>query len=54
MLAEISLAKNRLPSPERYAQHARHSAAPLIAAVWREAELELERSNAMDCDDLLA
>ena len=54
VLSEISLAKNRLLSPERYEEHARHAAAPLIAAVWREAEVELQRSNAMDFDDLLA
>ena len=37
VLAEISLAKNRLLSPDSYEQTARHTAAPLIAAVWREA-----------------
>ena len=53
VLHEISLAKNRLLSPESYEQHARHPAGPLIAAVWRETEAELRRSNAMDFDDLL-
>jgi len=53
VLAEISLAKNRLLSPDSYEQQARHTAAPLIAAVWREAEIELRRSNAWDFDDLL-
>jgi DNA helicase-2/ATP-dependent DNA helicase PcrA len=53
VLAEISLAKNRLLSPGSYQQQARHAAAPLIAAVWREAEIELQRSNAWDFDDLL-
>ena len=53
VLAEISLAKNRLLSPDSYEQTARHTAAPLIAAVWRELEVELHRSNAMDFDDLL-
>ena len=53
VLAEISLAKNRLLSPDSYQQQARHAAAPLIAAVWREAEIELQRSNAWDFDDLL-
>jgi len=53
VLAEISLAKNRLLTPDSYQQHARHTAAPLIAAVWREADLELQRSNAWDFDDLL-
>jgi len=53
VLAEISLAKNRLLSPELYEQAARHTAAPLIAVVWREAELELQRSNSWDFDDLL-
>ena len=53
VLAEISLAKNRLLSPDSYEQAARHAAAPLIAAVWREAEIELQRSNSLDFDDLL-
>ena len=53
VLAEISLAKNRLLSPDSYQQQARHAAAPLIAAVWRETEIELQRSNAWDFDDLL-
>ena len=53
VLAEISLAKNRLLSPDSYQQQARHTAGPLIAAVWREAEIELQRSNAWDFDDLL-
>jgi UvrD/REP helicase N-terminal domain len=53
VLAEISLAKNRLLSPETYQPHAPHRAAPLIATIWRETELELQRSNAMDFDDLL-
>src|SRR3954468_14560084 len=53
VLAEISLAKNRLLGPDAYEQQARHPAAALIAAVWREAEGELERSNAFDYDDLL-
>ena len=54
VLAEISLAKNRLLSPDSYEQHARHTAAPLIAAIWRETEIELQRSNSFDFDDLLA
>ena len=53
VLAEISLAKNRLLSPNSYEQHARHTAAPLIAAVWRELDVELQRSNSIDFDDLL-
>jgi len=53
VLAEISLAKNRLLSPDSYQQQARHTAAPLIAAVWREADIELQHSNAWDFDDLL-
>ena len=53
VLAEISLAKNRLLSPDSYEQHARHAAAPLIAAVWRELDVELQRSNSFDFDDLL-
>ena len=39
--------------PTATSRHARHAAAPLIAAVWREAEIELQRSNALDFDDLL-
>ena len=55
VLAEISRAKNLLLTPESYERSARaHPAAPLIAAVWRESEAELRRSNAMDFDDLLA
>jgi DNA helicase II / ATP-dependent DNA helicase PcrA len=53
VLAEISLAKNRLLSPDSYEQAARHRAAPLVATVWREAEIELQRSNSFDFDDLL-
>ena len=53
VLAEISLAKNRLQSPDSYERAAAHSAARLVAAVWRETELELQRSNAWDFDDLL-
>ncbi|MGA2014175.1 MAG: UvrD-helicase domain-containing protein [Solirubrobacteraceae bacterium] len=53
VLAEISLAKSRLLSPDSYQQHACHAAAPLIAAVWREAEVELRRSNSFDFDDML-
>ena len=51
--AEISLAKNRLLTPDSYEQGSRHQAAALIAAVWRESERELQRCNAMDFDDLL-
>ena len=54
VLAEISLAKNRLHTPDGYEHTARHPAASLIAAVWREVERELRRSNAWDFDDLLA
>jgi DNA helicase-2/ATP-dependent DNA helicase PcrA len=53
VLAEISLAKNRLLTPESYEAAAQRRAAPLIAAVWREAEAELRRSNAFSFDDLL-
>jgi len=53
VLAEISLAKNRLLSPDSYGHAARHLAAPVIATVWREAEIELQRSNSFDFDDLL-
>ena len=53
VLHEISLAKNRLLDPDSYERSAGHPAAPLIAAVWRETEAELRRSNAVDFDDLL-
>jgi DNA helicase II / ATP-dependent DNA helicase PcrA len=53
VLHEISLAKNRLLTPQGYEQATGHPAAPLIAAVWRETDAELRRSNAMDFDDLL-
>ena len=53
VLSEISLAKNRLLTPTGYEQAARHRAAPVIAAVWREADVELQRSNAFSFDDLL-
>jgi DNA helicase II / ATP-dependent DNA helicase PcrA len=51
--AEISMAKNKLWHPAHYAQHSRHPLAPLIAAVWAEAEAELQAANAFDFDDLL-
>src|SRR3954452_11429297 len=51
LLAEISLAKNRLLSPDAYEQGRRGGA--LVAAVWRELDSELRRSNAFDYDDLL-
>ena len=54
VLAEISRAKNLLLTPESYERSAAHPAAPLIAAVWRESEAELRRSNAFEFDDLLA
>src|SRR5437763_1177689 len=54
VLAEISRAKNQLLSPESYEQSARNPGAPLIAAVWRESERELQRCNALCFDDLLA
>ena len=53
VLHEISLAKNRLLDPDSYERSAGYPAAPLIAAVWRETEAELRRSNAVDFDDLL-
>jgi DNA helicase-2/ATP-dependent DNA helicase PcrA len=49
----ISLAKNQLLDPEAYGSASEHPAAALIAAVWRESERELRRSNAWDFDDLL-
>ncbi len=53
VLAEISRAKNALITPESYERSAQDPGAPLVAAVWRESERELRRSNAMDFDDLL-
>jgi ATP-dependent DNA helicase UvrD/PcrA len=54
VLAEISRAKNLLMTPDSYAGSSAHRGAPLIAAVWRESEEELRRSNAFEFDDLLA
>ena len=54
VLAEISRAENQLLTPDGYERSATHPGAPLIAAVWREAELELRRCNAFSFDDLLA
>ena len=54
LVSELSRAKNLLMCPESYERSAAHPGAPLIAAVWRESEDELRRSNAMDFDDLLA
>jgi DNA helicase-2/ATP-dependent DNA helicase PcrA len=54
VLAEISRAKNQLLSPESYEQSTPHPGAPLIAAVWRVSEHELQRCNAVCFDDLLA
>jgi ATP-dependent DNA helicase UvrD/PcrA len=51
---EVSLAKNRLWTPEFYEQHSEHPVAPLTAAVWRELDRELADSNAVDFDDLLS
>ena len=54
VLAEISRAKNALLSPGAYERSTSHPGAPVIAAVWRESERELRRSNAFEFDDLLA
>src|SRR3954471_17144710 len=51
LLGEISLAKDRLLSPDSY-ERARPGGA-LVAAVGRELEVERRRSNAFDFDDLL-
>jgi DNA helicase-2/ATP-dependent DNA helicase PcrA len=53
VLVEISLAKNRLQTPDSYEHNSRHPAAGLIATVWREVNVELRRSNSFDFDDLL-
>ena len=54
VLAEISRAKNLLLSPESYERSAQHPGTPLIAALWRESERELQRCNALCFDDLIA
>ncbi len=54
VLAEISRAKNALMTPDAYERSANHPAAPLVAVVWRESEIELRRCNAFEFDDLLA
>ncbi|HWD69432.1 MAG TPA: UvrD-helicase domain-containing protein, partial [Solirubrobacteraceae bacterium] len=54
LLGEISRAKNQLLTPESYERSTAHAAGRLIAAVWRESEQELRRSNALEFDDLLA
>src|SRR6516225_7136800 len=54
VLAEISGAKNQLLTPDEYDRAMAHPAAPLIAAVWRESEVELRRCNAGCFDHLLA
>jgi DNA helicase-2/ATP-dependent DNA helicase PcrA len=51
--AEISLAKNRLLDPESYLASAEDAIGPVVAAVWRQSELELRRSDACCFDDLL-
>ena len=43
LLAEISLAKNELHTPDSYRQASGHPQAELIAEVWREADTELRR-----------
>ena len=50
---EISLAKNRMLSPDSYQHAGRHAAAAVIAATWRELDAELARCNAFDFDSLL-
>jgi len=53
VLTQISLAKNRLWTPDILEAHSSHPLGPLIAAVWREVDEELRHSNAFDFDDLL-
>ncbi len=50
--ALLSLAKSRLKDPDRCTGTS-EPVGPLVAAVWRESELELRRSNAFDFDDLI-
>jgi DNA helicase-2/ATP-dependent DNA helicase PcrA len=54
VLAEMSRAKNALMTPDAYERSGSHSGAAVIAAVWRESEIELRRCNALCFDDLLA
>src|SRR4051794_33987170 len=49
----ISVAKNRLLSPEAFDGALAPPTGPLIAAVWRACERELARCNAWSFDDLL-
>jgi DNA helicase-2/ATP-dependent DNA helicase PcrA len=53
VLQHIALAKSGLQDPDSYQHAARHPAAALISAVWRELDLELQRSNAFDFEDLV-
>src|SRR3954454_7204767 len=50
---QISVAKNRLLSPAAFDGPLAPAAGPLVAAVWRACEGELERCNAWSFDDLL-
>jgi DNA helicase-2/ATP-dependent DNA helicase PcrA len=49
---EISLAKNRLWTPDFYAANSSNPVAPLVSAVWREYEAEARLNDAVDFDDL--
>jgi len=53
ILAQVSGAKNRLLSPGQYAENSGHPAARLVAAVWQESALELQRCDAFSFEDLL-
>jgi DNA helicase II / ATP-dependent DNA helicase PcrA len=53
VLQQISLAKNRLETPDGYEHNSDHPAAGLIAAVWRDLDTELRRCSSFDFDDLL-
>jgi DNA helicase II / ATP-dependent DNA helicase PcrA len=50
---EISLAKNRLLTADSYQHAAEHTAADVVAATWRQLDVELQRCNAFDFDSLL-
>ena len=52
-LAEISRAKNRMESPQAYAERADYFEPRMIARVYKQYEALLERHNAVDFDDLL-
>ncbi len=53
LLGRISLAKNRLLSPESLAERAADATEELVARAWRRYQDELRRTRRVDFDDLL-